>query len=128
MAVVADKNDESFPRLAKSRPRSSFSTVTRNYPKETIKRIDYVIIHDNKTPDLAAGKKDQSELETKIAMRKKFLKVLKGERVEIQTEVQEERTIIRIHTPFARLCQEAERIKLEMPLEGVSLLWLIAFC
>ena len=53
-------------------------------------------------------------------MRDKFESELLEEGVEIQTDEINNYVYQKLHTPFHRLCKEAEKVKLEMPLIGVS--------
>ena len=54
------------------------------------------------------------------ALRERFIKELKGEGLKVQEEVIGEHCFVKIHVPFARMCEEAEKVHIEMPLRNVS--------
>ena len=87
-------------------------------PTETMKRIDYVIVREKEKVDEAKSK-DSKKLQTRLQRQKKFEMAMQQEEVEVQEEGIGDNVLMKLHVPFKRLCQEAERIKLEMPLEGV---------
>jgi hypothetical protein len=95
------------------------NTFDIKLPKETIKRIDYVIVYENKSIDEITGKKEREKHEKKLKLREKFLKSLKYDDVDVQQEVIGEFVFMKLHVAFRRLCKEADRIKLEMPLQDV---------
>ena len=89
-------------------------------PKETTKRIDYVIVYENKSIDEITDTKDKAKHEKNLRLRAKFLKSLKYDEVAVQEDVIGELVFMKLHVSFRRLCKEADRIKLEMPLQDVS--------
>ena len=85
------------------------------------KRIDYVLVYRDKTAEEATDKDSRLDLEHKIDAREKFERLLQEKHgIEIQKEVIGQNVFVKIHTAFPRLCAEAELVKLEMPLVGVS--------
>ena len=88
--------------------------------KEKLKRIDYVLVYSRKTPDEEPDPEDREKLRKLIKMRHKFESELLEEKIQIQADSYGENVYLKIHVPFERLCVEAENIKLEMPLHGVS--------
>lgn len=45
---------------------------------------------------------------------------MKQEGLGFEEEVVGDYVFIKVHTPFDRLCQEAENVRLDLPLDGVS--------
>jgi hypothetical protein len=91
--------------------------LIKKFPKESMKRIDYVIVH--KTVVHNEGKKNEMKAQKKEEMRLTFNAAILAEGMQVQRDVIGEFTYIKIHTPFWRLCKEAESMQLEMPLIGV---------
>ena len=85
-------------------------------------RIDFVLVFPNKcSKDFKSGKEKQRLL-THEENRQKFEELLRKEGFSIQSDTVGELVYIKLHCPFKRLCAEAERIHLEMPVKGVSTL------
>ena len=72
-------------------------------------KTDYVLVHS----------KDGSEDPQNEEKRKIFEDALRKERFTIE-EFIGDKVFKKLHCQFERLCEEAERVKLEMPLEEVS--------
>ena len=89
-------------------------------PDSKLKRIDYIIVYGKKSIDEFHDEGDQKTYRKRQTMRQKFQAALMAEGVLIQKDVIEENVLLKLHVPFQRLCEEAERIQLEMPLSGVS--------
>ena len=53
-------------------------------------------------------------------LRERFLTELKQEGLKVQEESFGENMIVKIHVPFARMCEEAETVHIEMPLRNVG--------
>ena len=53
-------------------------------------------------------------------MRETFIKEMRQETLELQIDEIEEYVYIKIHAPLKRLCEQADRCALEMPLLGVG--------
>jgi hypothetical protein len=105
--------------LAEKMPIDDFIDDTQtNY--NLIKRIDYVLIYPDKHPEEETHRNKQKELEKHILNRQQFEEAIKEEGVEIQKQKHKENMFVKVHVPFLRLCNEAEKCKLEMPLSGVS--------
>ncbi len=88
--------------------------------KEKIKRIDYVLVHSKKTPDEETDPDEKKVLQRRIKLRHRFEAALVDEKIEIQADSYGEKDYLKLHVPFERLCKEAEHVKLDMPLHGVS--------
>ncbi len=98
--------------------------VTRS--KERLKRIDYVLVHSRKTPDEIPDPDDRKKAQQHIRMRHKFEGAMVEEGIQIQADTIGENVYMKLHVPFDRLCTEAEKMKLEMPLHGVSVFFCIS--
>ena len=96
-----------------------------NLPTESQKRIDYVIVYENKSVDEVTGNKEQRKLKKKLELREKFLKSLAYDDIEVKEDVIGDHVFMQLHVPFHRLCEQAEKIKLELPLKGVR--WLFHY-
>lgn len=107
-------------------PIPNNNTTTKNkmseFPKEKMKRIDYVLVYNKKNMDDIVSEKKTRQRQKKIELQEKFEAALLEEGVEIESEEIHDTVYQKLHTPFHRLCQEAEKVKLEMPLIGVSTL------
>ena len=87
-------------------------------------KADYVLVHSkdgsedprNEQPFEETMTLEEKERKRK---RKRFEDALRKERFTI-VEVIGDKVFKKLHCQFERLCEEAERVKLEMPLEGVS--------
>ncbi len=76
--------------------------------EERVKRTaDYVLVYDEFDFSLAY-------------LRDLFESALKKEGLELEKEQIDEQIFLKIFVPSSRLAVEAERLKLEMPLKGVS--------
>lgn len=53
-------------------------------------------------------------------LRKKFEQHMEDELLQMQKDIVDDEIFLKIHTPLHRLCQEAENMRLEMPLKGVN--------
>ncbi|XP_072040866.1 anoctamin-4-like isoform X2 [Amphiura filiformis] len=86
------------------------------------RRIDYVLSFKKEDSDYDSDDEKEFEQKKKKKMlRKKFHSAIKGERLQVREEELGENVFLLIHAPFARLCEEAEDIKLEMPLKGAEI-------
>ncbi|XP_064636071.1 anoctamin-7-like isoform X3 [Lineus longissimus] len=88
---------------------------------DQIKRIDYVLVYPDKHPEEETSKKKRFELERNFTNRKKFEGEMREEGVEFQKQKYKENIFVKIHVPFKRLCEEAEKCNLEMPLTGCEI-------
>ena len=95
--------------------------LAQKYPKESMKRIDYVLIHDNKTLEEMTDEKKKKELQKQLDLRLRFESAMYAEGLQVQEDIHGELTYLKIHVPFWRLAMEAESMRLEMPLIGVCL-------
>ncbi|XP_077983931.1 anoctamin-4-like isoform X2 [Glandiceps talaboti] len=122
-----DMNPEEASYLYKPKKRKKKKRTLKDHyrsPKKEplpsitppLKRIDYVLVFENREPDGLESKalKKYHKNET---LRERFETVLKEtEHMQIEKEVIGEQTFVKIHCPFPRLSEEAERIHLQMPL------------
>ena len=88
--------------------------------KPDYKRIDYVLVHGREKPEETQNQNKKKDLEKKERLRKRFEDELRKSGFSIKDVEIENKVYKKLHCPFKRLCEEAERVKLEMPLEGVS--------
>lgn len=88
--------------------------------KPDYKRIDYVLVHGREKSDEIHNQSKKESLQKKERLRKRFEDALRREGFSIKEVQVEDKVFKKLHCPFKRLCEEAERVKLEMPLEGVS--------
>ena len=85
------------------------------------KRIDFVLAFPRMDSDYDSD--DEKEFERKKKkkqLRKRFHSAVKGEGLECREEELGENVYLLLHAPFGRLCEQAEDVKLEMPLKDVS--------
>ena len=88
-----------------------------------LKRIDYVLVFEDQAPEDG----DQDELDKfhkRALMRERFEKQMEEEGLDFdrpgEREIIVDNVFIKVHCPFKRLCKEAEKVKLEMPLKEVG--------
>ncbi|XP_052794757.1 anoctamin-4-like isoform X2 [Mya arenaria] len=88
--------------------------------KDEHKRIDLVLAYpkEDKTFLEKADEDEIEDYEKRNSLREKFEEAMKEDGLQKQSVVIGDNVYIRIHCPFRRLCQEAERVSLEMPLNG----------
>ncbi|ESO89426.1 hypothetical protein LOTGIDRAFT_234280 [Lottia gigantea] len=79
------------------------------------KRIDFVLVHP--TLKVEAKEKEKRKSERNEHHRNEFENLLISEGFSIQENVIGQLTYKKLHCPFKRLCYEAEKVKLEMPLK-----------
>ena len=72
-------------------------------------QVDYVLLY-----------KDRERDKRKAELRDSFREAMEEEGLRIQEERSEELVYVKIFVPFEKLCKEAEKIDLEMPLKGVG--------
>lgn len=114
--------------------KKKISTFERRYTalgpmlRPERKRIDYVLVYKNKSSEDAVEPDEKESLKKREDMRERFEKELRAEGFSLKEELIEDYVYIKLHCPFKRLCQEAEKVKLEMPLKGVSSDFLYDFC
>lgn len=89
-------------------------------PKEVVKRIDWILIYPKKDPEEIHDEDDKQDYQRNLDLREKFELAMQDEGLQMQKVILGENVFVKLHTPFERLCKEAERINLEMPLQGVS--------
>lgn len=111
MATHGD-TDSHLPPLGAQRflvENSPIEKVPTTKPKVDYSEqpVDYVLIYNTKGP--------QTEL------REKFETILQNEELLVQKEIIGNEVFVMICSNFDRLCREAERVKLQMPLKGVSI-------
>ncbi|XP_052076690.1 anoctamin-3-like isoform X2 [Mytilus californianus] len=81
------------------------------------KRIDYILIYDNKSSHDEEDAEKRKHLEIKESKRERFKNAMKLEGFLLQEEIIRNNVFVKIHCPFKRLCAEAEMVKLEMPIK-----------
>ena len=86
-------------------------------PDVCVKRIDYILVYPVKDIQKENG---QTNVKKRQEQRQSFIAALLEEGVIIQKDINANEILLKLHVPFQKLCEEAERIKLEMPLAGVS--------
>ena len=111
-----DKMNKNIERNAKENLEPKFAAL----PMEKLKRIDYVIVSHKMSAEELAKEDGEKKQKKRMEFRIKFRAALEQEGVQIQEEEINELKYLKVHVPFWRLCKEAERMKLEMPLDGVS--------
>ena len=100
---------------------SAIPASDRRFRDSWMKRIDYVLVYPDKKMADADGAKEKRSLQKKVDLRERFHAALRDrEHVEIQEDVVGENVFVKLHATFWRLCREAERMKMEMPLKDVS--------
>lgn len=113
-------------RNRKKKPKQKHSAFDRRYTalgpllKPEWKRIDYVLVHKVQTSDEVQDEEKKNELSKLEDMRDRFEAALEHEGFSIMPERIDDFIYKKLHVSFKRLCEEAEAIKLEMPLLGVS--------
>ncbi|KAH9507801.1 hypothetical protein Btru_052895 [Bulinus truncatus] len=83
--------------------------------KKEPKIIDFVLIHPEVPNDLTLSK----TLESQIKLREAFENKLASQGFDIKKITHEKLVYTILHCPFKRLCVEAEKVKLEMPLKNM---------
>ena len=121
-AIEMDNAGKNGLRNRKQPNSNNSNNRPAGFPEEKMKRIDYVLVYNKKDMDEISDSKKKQELKKTLELRDKFENELLDEGIEIQTDEINEVVYQKLHTPFYRLCQEAEKVKLEMPLIGVSFL------
>lgn len=107
--------------------KKKMSTFERRYTalgpltRPDRKRIDYILVHKNKSSVDAKDEEERESLEKRENMRARFERAIRAEGFTIKEEIIEDYVYKKLHCPFKRLCQEAEHVKLEMPLKGVGI-------
>ena len=96
------------------------NNITGPKLKPEQKRIDYILIYDNKSSKDEEDPEKRKSLEEKESKRERFTNAMKLEGFLLQEMTIKKNVFVKIHCPFKRLCAEAEMVKLEMPLRGAS--------
>ena len=110
----------------KKKDKRKLSKFERRYTelgpllKPDYKRIDYVLVHGREKSEEVQSQSKKQSLEKKERLRKRFEDALRNTGFSIKAVEIENKVFKKLHCPFKRLCEEAERVKLEMPLGGVS--------
>lgn len=102
----------------KTRTNSEWQTIYgSSLPRESIQRMDYVLVY-KKLCDIDEKKKQIDYVA--VQARRKFLDAMETEGIDVLTEEIGDNVYLKLHTPFWRLCKEAEREGLKMPVKDVS--------
>ncbi len=91
-----------------------------HFSGEEIKFIDYVLVYSSKLSDDTCDEIKKEKHESQIRIRHHFEAAMVEEGIEMKSDSYGNSVYMKLHVPFRRLCKEAERMRLEMPLEGVS--------
>jgi len=92
-----------------------------NSLKQERKRIDYVLVHPKKTSAEEEDEDDKKTLIKQEYLRSEFEKALRKEGFYIHQQVIGQNVYKKLHCPFKRLCREAEKVNLEVPIDPVSI-------
>ncbi|XP_059169358.1 anoctamin-7-like isoform X2 [Physella acuta] len=103
------------PKLSPFEERYSW-LYSENKLKPEDKRIDYVLVYPVPKDYSHDAARAQAE-EKKTVKREKFENLILGEGFLIQKTTIKENVFVKLHCSFKRLCYEAEKVKLEMPLK-----------
>jgi len=101
------------------KPSNLRTDACAHLPAESQKRIDYVIVYENKSEDEVGGERERRKMRRNLEFRANFLKALEYDGIEVKEDVIGNNVFMQLHVPFYRLCEQAEKIKLELPLKGV---------
>ncbi|XP_064610213.1 anoctamin-4-like isoform X2 [Liolophura sinensis] len=85
------------------------------------KRIDYVLVHPHRRLEEHDSKNKKLDYERHESNRSQFEVACKAEGLRIQKDIVGNMVYTKLHTPFKRMCLEAERINMEMPLRGCEI-------
>ncbi|XP_071847241.1 anoctamin-7-like isoform X4 [Apostichopus japonicus] len=90
---------------------------------EVQKRVDYVLVYHAKDETEIVGAEELEEYRVIKKLRERFHHALVHvEKISLQEIQIGEKVYVKLHCPFARLCEEAEDINLEMPLRGAAII------
>uniref|UniRef100_A0A2C9M9K5 Anoctamin n=1 Tax=Biomphalaria glabrata TaxID=6526 RepID=A0A2C9M9K5_BIOGL len=126
--MAARKMKKDHRAKAKKHPRhhlhpfekrySSLSEKNKLIPEK--KCIDYVLIY-TKNHEIDSSESNKIEQEKKANYRQRFEEKLKKEGFTIDEYEAHDHVYVKLYCPFKRLCKEAERVKLEMPLKDCKI-------
>ncbi|XP_070552213.1 anoctamin-7-like [Ptychodera flava] len=119
-----DKDETSYLYKPKKRKKKKRSLKDLKSPRKevlhemtpSLKRIDYVLVHENKEQDGLEGKALKNLQKNEVLRQRLEHVLVKEEKMQIEKEVIGELTFVKIHCPFPRLSEEAEKVHLQMPL------------
>ncbi|XP_069129739.1 anoctamin-7-like isoform X3 [Argopecten irradians] len=81
------------------------------------KRVDYVLVHENKSSKDTKDPDKKKSLEDKEFKRDCFEREMIDQGFVLQKDMIGDHVFVKLHCPFKRLCLEAETVKLEMRLK-----------
>lgn len=113
-------NGQKFPvKRYKTRTNSEWlKTFGSRLPQEAEQRMDYILVYKKKSDGQnPAGLHNDDSAHV---AREKFMDALEDEGFDVLKEEIGDNVYLKIHTPFWRLCKEAEREGLKMPIKDVS--------
>ena len=87
-------------------------------PYEKSEHVDYVIVY--KDPDGEDYHRDEKEKVEGNRARQLFFEEMKKEGLEWASEIHDGEVYLKVMAPLWRLCRQAERDRIELPLENVS--------
>ena len=113
-------DDEDPPMRSNGDIRKKVAIQNSKESSSGPKRIDMVLVYDDKKPEEEEEDEDRAMNLKRRDLRAKFERLLVKEGIEMQKERMDANLkIIKLHTTFMRLCKEAEKMSLELPLHGV---------
>ncbi|CAN8032445.1 unnamed protein product, partial [Ixodes persulcatus] len=80
------------------------------------REVDYVLVYECDDPDGHYS----GELELNRHYRELYESAMRAEGLLLDQEFIGDYVFLKVHCPFQRLCQEAENVRLDLPLDGVS--------
>ncbi|XP_071087079.1 anoctamin-7-like [Haliotis cracherodii] len=130
-AKLRQKAKKKHKKHGKDRPKLKrrMSQFERRYTELALdnkliperKRIDYVLVHPSITSADVKDVSKQNVLKTQEQNRRMFEMLLEKEGFSIQRVTIGGVVYVKLHCPFKRLCAEAERVKLQMPLKDCGI-------
>ena len=110
-------------KRSKKKKKKKKSKMAEEEPENTVvKRIDFVLACKIDEPYLCDDDEVKESHKKREDLRERFEDVLRKQSLELRTEQMGDHMYLLIHAPFVTLCEQAEDIKLEMPLRDVSVM------
>ncbi|CAG5134636.1 unnamed protein product [Candidula unifasciata] len=85
------------------------------------KRIDYVLVYHGVRFEGERDEEKKKRLRQQERNRNRFEKLMKEQGFSLQKDEVANHVYVKLHCPFKRLCYEAEKVKLEMPLKDCKI-------
>lgn len=113
------REKEKILRSLTTRTNSEWQmTVGSDLAKESIQRMDFVLVYPKEKGVADDDERRGKEEELRDTARRKFLEAMEAEGIDVLTEEIAGKILLKLHTPFWRLCKEAQKERIEMPLQG----------